>query len=104
MKLSDQTLTEFAVLALGGIVLSVASALIWTDYRGYLTRYAHRCRQFYQQSWYQRLFLWTPSSRAHFSDEAYVRRTLRFAAIPALAMGLFLISVELIALMTGHVI
>lgn len=104
MHLSDQTLIEFAVLALGGIVLSLASALLLTDYRGHLTRYARKCWQFYQQSWYQRLFLWTPSSRAHYADEAYVRRTLRLAAVPGLAMGLFFISVELMALITGHVI
>ena len=104
MQLSDQTLIEFAVLALTGIVVSVVSAFILTDYRGQLTHYAHRCWQFYQQSWYQRLFLWTPSSRAHYADEAYVRRTLRFAAVPGLAMGVFVISVELIALTTGHVI
>lgn len=104
MELSDQTLTEFAVLALAGAVLMVASALIWTDYRGFLARYAHRCWQFYQQSWYQRLFLWTPSSRARYADESYVRRTMRFVAFPGTALGLFVITVELIALTTGHVI
>jgi hypothetical protein len=70
----------------------------------FLTRYSHSCWQYYQRSWYQRLFLWTPSSRAHYADEAQVRRTLRLSAIAGLAMGVFVLAIEFSALITGHVI
>lgn len=43
MQLSDQPLSEFAILALTGIVWSATMALLVTDYRGALTRYTHRC-------------------------------------------------------------
>ena len=104
MQLSDQTLVEFAVLTLTGIVVSAVAALLVTDYRGSLTSYAHRYWRFYQRPWYQRLFLWTSSSRARYADEARVRRTLRLAAVPGLAMGVFILSIEFSALVTGHVI
>jgi hypothetical protein len=104
MQLSNQTLVEFAVLTLAGIVWSALTASLVTDYRGSLTRYAHSCWMFYQRPWYQRLFLWTSSSRARHADEARVRRDLRLVAVPGLAMGLFILSIEFTALITGHVI
>ncbi len=103
MQLSQQTLVQFAALTLAGIAVLAMSALFVTDYRGCLTRYAHRCWQFYQHRWYQRLFLWTSSSRARYADEIKVRRMLRLPAFPGLAVGLLLLSVELSALITGHV-
>ena len=103
MKMSDQTLAEFAVLTVAGIVVSAVAGIMVTDYRGSLTRYAHRCWRTYQHRWYQRLFLWTASSRAHYADEARVRRTLRLVAVPGLAIGLLVLAVEFAALFTGHV-
>jgi hypothetical protein len=104
MEMSDQTLAEFAVLAVTGIVVSAVAAIMVTDYRGSLTRYAHSCWRLYQHRWYQRLFLWTSSSRAHFADEARVRRTLRVVAVPGLAVGVLVLVIESAALFTGHVI
>jgi hypothetical protein len=103
MEMSDQTLAEFAVLAVTGIVVSAVAAIMVTDYRGSLTRYAHSCWRLYQHRWYQRLFLWTSSSRAHYADEARVRRTLRLVAVPGLAMGVLVLAIEVAALFTGHV-
>jgi hypothetical protein len=104
MQLPDQTLVEFAVLTVTGILVSAAAAIMVADYRGLLTSYAHRCWRFYQRRWYQRLFLWTASSRAHYAGEAWVRRTLRLVAVPGLAMGVLVLVIEFAALFTGHVI
>ncbi len=51
MQLSDQTLFEFAVLTLSGIVWLVVTALLVTDYRGTLTSCTHRCWLTYQRPW-----------------------------------------------------
>lgn len=104
MQLSDQPLSEFAILALTGIVWSATMALLVTDYRGALTRYTHRCWLLYQRAWYQRVFLWTASSRACYGDEARLRRSFRLAAAAGLAVGVLIVSFELAALVTGHVI
>jgi hypothetical protein len=104
MQQSDQALVEFAVLTLTGVVVSAVAALLVTDYRGSLTSYAHRCWRLYQRAWYRRLFLWASSSRAHYADEARVRRTLRLVAVAGLAMGVLVLSIEVSALVTGHVI
>ncbi len=104
MQLSDQTLVELAVLTLTDIVWSALTASLVTDYRGSLTSYAHRCWLFYQRPWYQRMFLWTSSSRAYYADEARVRRNIRLAAVPGLAAGLLVLAIEFTALITGHVI
>jgi multidrug efflux pump subunit AcrB len=103
MEMSDQTLAEFAVLAVTGIVVSAVAAIMVTDYRGSLTRYAHSCWRLYQRRWYQRLFLWTSSSRARYADETPVRRTLRLVAVLGLAMGVLVLAIEFAALVTGHV-
>lgn len=104
MQMSDQPLAQFAVLMVTGLVLAAVAAIMVTDYRGLLTRYAHSCWRIYQHRWYQRLFLWTSASRARYADEAWVRRTLRLVAVPGLAMGVFVLAIELAALFTGHVI
>jgi hypothetical protein len=104
LALSDQTVVEFVVLTVTGILVSAAAAIMVADYRGLLTSYAHSCWLFYQRRWYQRLFLWTASSRARYADEARVRRTLRLVAVPGLAMGMFVLAIEFAALFTGHVI
>jgi hypothetical protein len=103
MKLSDQALAEFAVLTLSGIVWSVVTALLVTDYRGTLTNYAHRCWLRYQRPWYQRTFLRPASSRARYADENRLRRTFRMVAVIGLVMGVFVVSIEFSALATGHV-
>jgi hypothetical protein len=103
MQLSDQTLFQFAVLTLIGIIWSFVTALLVTDYRGVLTSYTHRCRLTYERQWYQRTFLWTASSRARYTDENRLRRTLRIVAVIGLAMGVFVLSIEFSALATGHV-
>jgi hypothetical protein len=103
MQLSDQTLFEFVVLSLSGIVWSVVTALLVTDYRGTLTSYAQRCWLIYQRPWYQRAFLRTASSRARHTDENRLRRTFRIVAVIGLAVGVFVLSIEFSALVTGHV-
>jgi hypothetical protein len=104
LALSDQTVVEFVVLTVTGILVSAAAAIVVADYRGLLTSYAHSCWHFYQRRWYQRLFLWTASSRARYADDAWVRRTLRLVAVPGLAMGMLVLAIEFAALFTGHVI
>jgi hypothetical protein len=104
MQLSDQTLGEFAVLMVTGVLVSVAAAIIVTDYRGFLTSYAHSCWRFYQRRWYKRLFLRTSWSRAYYADEAGVQRVFRLVAVPGLAMGVLVLVIEFAALVTGHVI
>ena len=104
MEMSDQTLVEFAILAVTGIVLSAVAAIMVTDYRGSLTRCAHSCWRFYQRRWYQRLFLRTSWSRAYYADEARVRRVFRLVAVLGLAMGVLVLVIEFAALVTGHVI
>jgi hypothetical protein len=104
MQLSDQTLGEFAVLVVTGILLSVAAAIMVMDCRGFLTSYAHSCWRFYQRRWYRRLFLQTSSSRAYYAGEARLRRAFRLVAVPALAMGVLVLVIEFAALFTGHVI
>ena len=103
MQLSDQTLFQFAVLTLSGIIWSAVTALLVTDYRGTLTGCTHRFRLTYQRRWYQRTFLWTASSRARYADENRLRRTLRIVAVTGLAVGVFILSIEFSALVTGHV-
>jgi hypothetical protein len=103
MQLSDQTLFQFAVLTLSGIIWSVVTALLVTDYRGTLTSYTHRCWLTYQRPWYQRTFLRTASSRARYADENRLRRTFRIVAVIGLAVGVFVLSIEFSALVTGHV-
>ena len=103
MEMSDETLAEFAVLAVTGTVVSAVAAIMATDYRGSLTRYAHSCWRLYQHRWYQRLFLWTSSSRARYADESAVRRTIRLVAVLGLAMGVLVLAIEFAALVTGHV-
>lgn len=39
MQLSDQTLVEFAILMLTGIIWSTGMVLLVMDYRGFLTSY-----------------------------------------------------------------
>ena len=101
--MQDQTLFQFAVLTLTGIIWSVVTALLVTDYRGTLTSYTHRCWLIYQRPWYQRTFLWTASSRARAADENRLRRTFRIAAVIGLAVGVFVLSIEFSALVMGHV-
>ena len=103
MEMSDETLAEFAVLAVTGTVVSAVAAIMVTDYWGSLTRYAHSCCRLYQHRWYQRLFLWTSSSRARYADESAVRRTIRLVAVLGLAMGVLVLAIEFAALFTGHV-
>jgi hypothetical protein len=103
MQLSDQTLLQFVVLTLCGIIWSVVTALLVTDYRGALTSYTHRCWLTYQRPRYQRIFLWTASSRARYADENRLRRTFRIVAAAGLAMGVLILSIEFSALVTGHV-
>ena len=87
MQLSAQTLVEFAVLTITGIVWSVVTALLVRDYRGALTSYTHRCWLAYQRPWYQRTFLRTASSRARLAGEDRLRRTIRIVAVLGLAIG-----------------
>jgi hypothetical protein len=101
---SDQTLGEFVVLTLTGIIVSALSGLAVTDYRGLLTRYAHRCWLLYQRPWYRRTFVWGTRSGVFHSDEHQLRRTVRVVAVLGTAMGLLVIAVESIALVTGNVI
>jgi hypothetical protein len=103
MKVSDQALVEFAVLSLSGIVWSVVTALLVTDYRGTLTSYTHRCWLMYQRPWYQRTFLRTASSRARYAGENRLRRTSRIVAVIGFVLGVFVVSIEFSALVTGHV-
>ncbi len=104
MRFSDQTLAEFAVLTAAGVLLSVVAAIMVTDYRGLLTSYAHRCWRFYQRPWYRRLFLRTSWARAHYADEAWVRRAFRAMAVPGLALGVLILLIEAVAVATGHVV
>ncbi len=104
MQLSGQTLAEFAVLTLTGLTVSLGAALLVVDYRGMLTGYARSCWRFYQRPWYRRLFLWTSRSRARYTDEAWLRRTLRLVAVFGLVRGVLILAIEFSALVTGHVI
>jgi hypothetical protein len=103
MRLPDQTLVQFAVLTLAGVVWSVVTALLVRDHRGVLTSYTHKCWLTYQRPWYQRTFLWTASSRARSADEVRLRRTFRIVAVLGLGMGVLLLSLELSTLIGGHV-
>jgi hypothetical protein len=98
MQMSDQTLGEFIVLTLAGIAMLAGSALLVTDYRGFLTSYARRCWRSYQGA-PLRLFY-----RDYYADEHGVRRSFRKISVAGLVMGAFFLSVELAALVTGHVI
>jgi hypothetical protein len=100
MRPSGQPPAELAVLTLTGLAVSVAAAILVTDYRGFLTSYARACWRFYQRPWYRRLFLRTSRSRAYYSDEARVQRTLRLVAVAGLAMGVLLLSIEFGVLVT----
>ena len=104
MRWSDQTLGEFAVLTLTGIIVSALSGFLVTDYRGLLTRYTHRCWLFYQRPWYRRAFLSGTRPRVSYTDERRLRRTFRVVAVLGAAMGLFVLTVEFIALVTRRVI
>src|SRR6266571_7986846 len=104
MRLYDQTLVEFAILTRSGIAVSAVATLLLTDYRGFLTRYAHGCWQVYQRRWYQRLFVWTSWFRAYYACEARVRGGIRLVGVPGLATGVLVLSIEFAALATGHVI
>jgi hypothetical protein len=101
--LQNQSLPEFAILGTGGIGLLVFMVLMLTDYRGFLTNYTHQCWLYYQRSWYQRIFRWSVNRRRLYADEAVLRRHFRVMAIPGIVMGLFFVTVEFAALITGHV-
>jgi hypothetical protein len=103
MALSNQPLTQFAVLLLTGTVMSLLCVVLTFDFRGYLTRYSHRLWRSYQKPWYQKTFLWTKRSRTFYGDEAKIRTTIRVVAVFGLAMGLLIFAVEFVALVTGHV-
>lgn len=103
MRLVNQPPTQFAVLMLTGIIVSAVTSALLTNYRGLLTSYAHRLWRQYQKPWYQKAFLWTRRQRAHYSDEAKIRRTMRVVAGFGAAMGIFFIVIEFTALVTGHV-
>ena len=79
------------------------TVLMITDYRGFLTNYTHQCWLYYQRSWYQRIFRWSVNRRRLYADEAVLRRHFRVMAIPGIVMGLFFVTVEFAALITGHV-
>jgi hypothetical protein len=103
MGLEDQTLAEFAVLTVGGAVWLAFTAALVTNYRGFATRVAHGNWRYYQRRWVQRLFLWTRAMRARYADEAWIRRNLLITARIGLAVGVFVLMIELLALVTGHV-
>jgi hypothetical protein len=103
MALSNQPLTQFAVLLLTGTVMSLICVALSFDLRGYLTSYCHRLWKSYQKPWYQKTFLWTKRSRAFYANEAKIRTTTRVVSVFGLAMGFFILAVEFAALVTGHV-
>jgi hypothetical protein len=97
MQISDQTFGEFVVLTLASMIMLAGSAVLVTDYRGFLTSYARRCWCSYQSS-----FLWA-WYRNYYADEDQVRRSFRKISVAGLVMGALFLSAELAALVTGHV-
>ena len=80
-----------------GTAMLVYSALLVTNFRGFLTWYARRCWH-----WYQKPFLGA-FARDFYADEDHVRRTFRRLSVLGLGMGVFFLFVEITALVTGHV-
>jgi hypothetical protein len=103
MTLSSQPVAQFAVLVFTGGAIFVLTALLVTDFRGFLTWYAHRCWQKFQDPSYRRALAWTRWQRESYADEHKVRVIARGVSGLGLAMGTFLLVIEAGAAATGHV-
>lgn len=73
VALSNQPTAQFAVLAFTGGTIFVLTALLVTDFRGFLTWYAHRCWQKFQEPSYRKALVWTRWQRHNYADEHKVR-------------------------------
>ncbi len=103
MTFENQPIPQFLLLtALGLIAICLGLALV-TDYKGMLTRYAHRLSQSYQGGWYQKTFIWTNKQREHVKDEGLIRRGVRIPSFGLILIGVIFLAGELGALATGHV-
>jgi hypothetical protein len=103
MTLSNQPVAQFAVLAFTAGAISVLTTLLVTDYRGFLTWYGHRCWQKFQQPSYRKALVWTRWQSDNYADEHKVRGIARALSGLGLAMGSFLLVIEVVAAITGHV-
>jgi len=103
MNFSDQPVAQFAVLTVAGSAVFVLTALLVTDYRGFLTWYAHRCWQKFQEPSNRKALVWTRWQRDNYADEHKVRGIARGLGSFGLAMGIFLLVIEVAAAVTGHV-
>jgi hypothetical protein len=103
VTLASQSPTEVAVLFLTGIIMSMVTAVLLTDYRNLLTKYAQQLVRSYQSPLYQKVFLWTKRQRTAVSDEGKVRTTIRAVAAVGSVFGIVIVVIEIAALVTGHV-
>jgi hypothetical protein len=103
MTLGSQPVAQFAVLAVAGSAIFVLTAVLVTDFRGFLTWYTHRCWQKFQEPSYRKALAWTRWQRDSYADEHKVRGIARGVSGLGLVMGTFLLVIEVAAVATGHV-
>jgi hypothetical protein len=101
--LLNQPPSQVAILMLTGVAMSAVNGALLTNFRGFLDGYSRNLFRTYQKSWYRTLFIWTRRQRDLASDVSKVRKNVRVVAVFGLAMGAFIIAVELAALATGRV-
>jgi hypothetical protein len=89
-----ESIGEFIVLFLTGVVLVSVSTALVIDFHSFATQYARHL-----QAWYDR-----PRWRwLHPTTETQDRVGIRLASGLGLAMGVFIVAVEVAALASGHV-
>ena len=83
------------MLLLTGVALVTVTTALVTDFRSCTTRYVKRLRAWYDRPRWRRL---------HRTTEAQDRIGVRLAAGLGLAMGAFILAVEIAALASGHIV
>ena len=94
MRLLPQSAREFVALTLTGMAVSGLTGVLLTDYRGLMSRYVHRVWTFYQRPRWR----WM-----HPTTEAHDRIVARVVGGLGVVIGLFILGVEIAALVDGKV-
>lgn len=103
MTLARQSWGEAAFLSAASLAWLTLTLSLVMDFRGFLTSYAHRCWEGYQTPGFQRMFLLNRGARRFYADEAKVRRSFRATGVVGVVVGMFILGVEVAALVTGSV-
>lgn len=99
MQGSNQALGEFVVLLLTGLLVSAICAVLIADYKGALSRYVRHLGRLAEGIERKRFVL----IRSQYADPPRMRLGIRLACIGGLALGVFVLIFEIVALAGGNV-